>query len=100
MIVEITQEGKVITAVVKGHLDYDSAPEFESQIEPFISVGPVELIFDFISMDYISSAGLRVVLICYNRVIASGGSVVIKNLCEDVRSVFDITGFSNIMGIE
>jgi anti-anti-sigma factor len=51
-------------------------------------------------MEYISSAGLRVVLMAHKCLTAKGGRFIIRNLGKEVRSVFDMTGFSKIMTIE
>jgi anti-anti-sigma factor len=100
MKVEITQAEKVVTATIEGRLDTVTSPELEKELAPFFTEQGVELIMDCTAMEYISSAGLRIVLMAHKLVTANGGRFIIRNLSKEVRSVFDITGFSRILTIE
>ena len=100
MKVEITQAEKVVTATIEGRLDTVTSPELEKELAPFFAEQGVELIMDCTTMEYISSAGLRVVLAAHKTITAKGGCFTIRNINKEVRSVFDMTGFSRILKIE
>ena len=76
-----------------GRLDNSSSPELERAVSEQVDAGVKWIVFDFADMDYISSAGLRVVLIAGKRVRAVSGAVVLAGMCELVREVFEISGF-------
>lgn len=87
--------GAVLTVTVSGRLDTMTAPALEQELTA--SYGEVtELVLDFQNLQYISSAGLRVVLGAHK---AMKGKLVVKNVNQTVMEVFDITGFSNILTI-
>ena len=92
-----TEGGKTILKV-SGRLDTMTAPELESVIKESIK-GAEKLVLDFQDLEYISSAGLRVVLGA-SKAIGNGDAFAVCNLCSDVREIFDITGFSDIITIE
>ncbi len=97
MTIEKKTDGKKLELKVSGRLDTMTAPELESVIKESID-GVEELVLDFKDLEYISSAGLRVVLGARKAMGDSAFSV--RNLCSDVREIFDITGFSDIITIE
>ncbi len=84
---------------IKGRLDTLTAPQLEDALkgEPDETV---KIIFDFSELEYISSAGLRVILTVYKSLKKKGGSCMIRGACEEVREVFLITGFSEFIRIE
>lgn len=100
MKVTITQNANVVEAIIEGRLDTVTSSEFEKQLAPFYQTPGIELILDCNAMEYISSAGLRVVLIAHKSITANGGRFVVSNLSKEVRSVFDMTGFSRILIIK
>ena len=100
MKVEITQKDKNVMVSLEGRLDTVTSTEFDKQIAPFYRFPGIELILDCSAMEYISSAGLRVVLMAHKYLTANAGRFVIRNLSKEVRSVFDMTGFSRILTIE
>lgn len=100
MKVTITQNANVVEATIEGRLDTVTSAEFEKQLAPFYQTPGIELILDCNAMEYISSAGLRVVLIAHKSITANGGRFVVSNLSKEVRSVFDMTGFSRILIIK
>lgn len=100
MKIEITQTADTVIAAIYGRLDTVTSSEFEQTLSPYISIQGVELIMDCSQMEYISSSGLRVVLMAHKSISANGGSFIIRNLSKEVRSVFDITGFSRILKVE
>lgn len=90
-------DGNKLTIAVEGRLDTNTAPELQKEIT---NIGDVdELIFDFSNLVYISSAGLRVLMIA-QKAMSSKGGVKIINASEDVKEIFDITGFSSILTVE
>lgn len=100
MKVEITQHDNNVMASIEGRLDTVTASEFEKRLAEFYQIPGTELVLDCSAMDYISSAGLRVILTVHKCLTAKNGRFVIRNLNKEVRSVFDMTGFSRILTIE
>ena len=91
-------EGERLTLPLSGRLDTNSSPALEAELKQ--SVGGVkELIFDFSGVEYISSAGLRV-LLAAQKVMNRQGSMKLIGVNDDVMEVFEITGFSDILTIE
>lgn len=87
-----------LTLTLDGRLDTTTAPALEAALKR--SVGGVEtLIFDFAGIEYISSAGLRV-LLAAQKVMNRQGSMILRNVNEAVNEVFEITGFCDILTIE
>ena len=100
MKIEITQNIASVVATITGRLDTVTSSEFEKSLAAYFSTPGLELVLDCSAMEYISSAGLRVVLMAHKSLTANGGRFVIRNLSKEVRSVFDMIGFSNILTIE
>lgn len=90
--------GTTLTVEVEGRLDTMTAPELERVLKDSLQ-GITELIFDFDALAYVSSAGLRV-LLSAQKIMNKQGSMVIRNVCEMVMEVFEITGFSDILTVE
>ena len=88
-------EGAKETFTIKGNLDTITSPDLQKELDALYS-SVKELVFDFALLDYISSAGLRVMLTANKKMVASGGSMTIANTKPEVREVFDMTGFSDI----
>jgi len=86
-----TKDGNKLTLAPNGRVDTITAPDLEAAIE---TDGIDELVFDLANVDYISSAGLRVLLSAQKRM--AGKSMQIANSRPAVKEVFDITGFSDI----
>lgn len=96
----ITKElnGTALKIVLEGRLDTMTAPELERELNQ--DLGAVEnLTMDFSRLDYISSAGLRVLLSAHKALSGKGG-MKITNVNEIVQEVFDVTGFADILTIE
>ena len=100
MKVDITQTDTQVMVTLDGRLDTVTSSEFEKSLAPYFSNQGVELILDCASMEYISSAGLRVILMTHKNITGKGGRFIIRNLTKEVRAVFDMTGFSRILTIE
>ncbi len=91
------ENGKVCYAL-EGRLDTTTAPELERELKNDLD-GATRLTLDFSKLDYISSAGLRVLLSAHKAMSRKGGMTV-TNVNEMVREVFEVTGFSDILNIE
>ncbi len=83
---------------IEGRLDTVTAPELEKYIGEIID-GISELVLDFAKLEYISSAGLRV-LLATEKTMAKQGKMVIKNVNDTINEIFEITGFSSVLTIE
>ena len=93
-----TKNDSNLTLALSGRLDTNTAPLLEAELGGNLD-GVTDLVLDFASLEYISSAGLRVILSAQKEMNARG-KMVIKNVCADIMDVFDITGFSDILTIE
>ena len=87
-----------LNIALKGRLDTVTAPKLEAEIKPSLA-DVTELIWDFSDVEYISSAGLRV-LLAAQKIMNKQGNMIIKNVNESVNEVFEITGFVDILTIE
>lgn len=88
----------MLTIALSGRLDTNSSPALEAELKQSVS-GVKELIFDFSEVEYISSAGLRI-LLAAQKVMNRQGSMKLVGVNADVMEVFEITGFSDILTIE
>lgn len=92
-------DGDKLIANVEGRLDTITAPQLEKELaDVFADIK--HLVFDLEKLEYMSSAGLRVMLSTHKKMLAAGGDLVIKNANEDIMEVFDITGFMDVLNIE
>jgi len=82
-----------------GHLDTNTAPEAQEALDRVVEGGGQKVVIDCTALDYISSAGLRVLLGIVKRLDGVGGSFHLFGLNESVREVLDISGFSMILKI-
>ena len=89
------QDGKMV-AILEGTLDTAAAPETEKAMSPLNNVNDKDIILDCTDLAYISSSGLRIFLAILQNARGKGHHVYIKGINDSVRSVFTITGFSNI----
>ena len=92
-------EGEKLTVALEGRLDTLTAPELEESLSSALE-GIKELVLDLSGLEYLSSAGLRVVLSTFKTVSAAEGKMTICNANEMVSKVFELTGFGNIIAIE
>ena len=93
-----SQNGTQLNIAVEGRMDTTTAPELEKELRESLD-GVTELTLDFSKLDYISSAGLRVLLSAH-KTMRDKGSMKVTNVNEIVQEVFDVTGFSDILTIE
>ena len=99
MEVKISQTPDSIEVAIIGRLDTLTAPELDQTLKPIIATTDL-LIFECADLEYVSSSGLRVILFTQKMQSAAGKKFLIRNLNIEVRSVFDLTGFSKIITIE
>lgn len=92
------KDGKTLAIELEGRLDTVSAPQLEAELKTDLN-GTEILIFDFSGLEYLSSAGLRV-LLSAQKVMNRQGEMKIKNVNSVIMDIFEITGFTEIMTIE
>ena len=92
------KDGASLLIELEGRLDTTTAPQLEDKINGGLE-GVSQLTFDLNSLEYISSAGLRV-LLSAQKVMNKQGTMVVKNASEEVQEIFDVTGFSDIFTIQ
>ena len=98
MTIEKKIENGNVTLIVAGRLDTTTAPELEKTLDNVLD-GTKELVFDMTNLEYISSAGLRVILNAQKAMNAQG-SMKLTGVNDSIMEVFDITGFLDILTIE
>lgn len=98
MTISKTKENNKLTVTVEGRLDTTTAPELEGELKTGLD-GVTEFVLDFANLEYISSAGLRVVLSAQKQMNKQGSMKVI-NVGPEIKEIFDVTGFSDILTIE
>jgi len=92
-------ENQVAVITIAGRLDGVTAPECEKKMREVVSNGARLIIIDFGNLEYISSAGLRSILLTAKLINEKEGKLSLANVEGNVRSVFDMSGFSNIFKI-
>ena len=98
MTIEIKRNAEETIIELVGRLDTATAPALDKTISNDIE-GTKNLVLDFKSLEYISSAGLRV-LLSAQKMMQKVGSMKVTNVCEEVMEVFEMTGFADILTIE
>lgn len=98
MVINKNLDNDKLTISVEGRLDTVTAPELDEVIKNSLE-GIAELIFDFEKLEYISSAGLRVILSAQKQMNKQGSMKVI-NSGDEIKEIFDVTGFTDIITIE
>ncbi|MEG1711112.1 MAG: STAS domain-containing protein [Clostridia bacterium] len=93
-----TINGTNLTLALSGRLDTMTSPQFEGEVKDSIA-NATYLVLDFAALDYLSSAGLRVIL-ATQKIMNKQGKMVVKNVNETIMEVFEITGFADILTIE
>ena len=98
MIINKKQDGSALVVALEGRLDTTTAPELEQELKNSLD-GVTDLTLDLAKLDYISSAGLRVLLSAHKTMMKQG-QMKVTNASEIVKEVFDVTGFCDILKIE
>ena len=98
MTINKTQNESALVIALEGRLDTVTAPQLEKELIASLD-GVTSLTFDFAELEYISSAGLRVLLSAQKKMNAKG-EMKVKNVNETIMEIFEVTGFSDILTIE
>ena len=98
MTIEKNLNGAELIVKVVGRLDTSTAPELEASLKESFD-GLEKLVLDFASLEYLSSAGLRVLLQA-QKTMNKQGEMIVKNVNETVSEIFEVTGFSDVLTIE
>lgn len=99
MNITLEEKDGVAVARFEGNLDTNTAPEAQERLDEVIAQGTSKVLVDFEALDYISSAGLRVLLATAKKLRGSGGNLRLCGLNETVNEVFEISGFSTIFAV-
>lgn len=98
MTIEKNLTGTELTITLIGRLDTTTAPQLEAELNASLP-GVESLALDFASLEYLSSAGLRV-LLAAQKTMNKQGKMVVRNVNETIAEIFDVTGFCDILTIE
>jgi len=96
---ELKREDNFLIAGLSGRMDAITATDFTTQLEKWIAEGQKNFTVDCSQLDYISSAGLRAILIIAKQLTTTGGKLQLAALQESVQTVFEISGFNKIIPI-
>lgn len=91
--------GNIAVVKVEGRMDTVSAPQFEKSMQEWMGQGHKDFVVDLSRLDYISSSGLRSVLVVAKKAQAAGGCMACCSVQGVVKKVFEVSGFSNILPI-
>ena len=92
-------EDGILTVVIEGRIDTQTAPELEAELRDSLE-GVKELVLDFTNVSYISSAGLRTVVTAQNWMDNADGSMKITGVSKNILNIFKVTGFDSFLNIE
>ncbi len=96
----ILEQDERIVAVLEGELDTAAAQEVETALQPLFSISSRDIIFDCANLDYIASSGLRIMLSILKSAKANGHKVVLKDVNDEIKNVFKLTGFISLFDFE
>lgn len=96
----ILEQDERIVAVLEGELDTAAAQEVEAALQPLFSNSSRDVIFDCANLDYIASSGLRIMLSILKSAKANGHKVVLKDVNDEIKNVFKLTGFISLFDFE
>ncbi len=99
MEITVSDAGGVKVIRIEGHLDTQTSPDAQAQLTQLIDQGATRIVVNFEKLDYISSAGLRILLAAAKRLKGNSGELRICGLNEVVQEVFDISGFTTILAV-
>ncbi len=99
MNIQIKQEGEIMVVSASGKIDAMTAPAFESSLTDLIDKGRLKLVLDLGGVEYISSAGLRVILASAKALKGKNGKMLLAGPRGPVKEVFDISGFGSVFDI-
>lgn len=99
MEIKIQQEETVTTITLIGRLDTITSGELEKAVAPLLAP-QLNLVLECTDLSYVSSSGLRIILMLHKKITASRGTFILRHVCTDIKTVFDMTGFSKLLRIE
>ena len=99
MQINVLQEGTPFIFGIEGRLDTNTSPQLEEYAGDLYAKGTTDIVVDMSKCEFVSSAGLRVIVAMQKRA-ATGGSLVFRSVVPDVMDVFTMTGFDNILTFE
>ncbi|MDR3171844.1 MAG: STAS domain-containing protein [Treponema sp.] len=94
-----TQTDDTVTLAVSGKLSAATAGELDAAVAASIAASN-KLVIDFKEVSYLASAGLRILISTHKKLTAKHGSFTLRNVCESVREVFEITGLDDVFDIQ
>lgn len=100
MQIDVSEDQGVHVVTLNGKLDTATSPETESRLRDVVGGGASKIVIDFQNVDFVSSAGLRVLLATAKMLRGSGGEMRVCGLNEVVQEVFDISGFSSLLSVQ
>ena len=99
MNLEIKETDGILTGVLSGYIDTATSEQVGQEMEPLLKQANCAIEIDCSKLEYISSSGLRLLLSLRKQVAADGGSLVIRNINDEIRKVFTLTGFFKLFDI-
>jgi anti-anti-sigma factor len=99
MIIEKTFENGEVVVTLDGRLESNTSPQLEAELKPIWEEGQYDILLDLKKLNYVSSAGLRVLLKAHKSTKAKNKTMTIKGSNESIREVFDISGLSGVFVI-
>ena len=99
MNLEIKEIDGILTGVLSGYIDTATSEQVGQEMEPLLKQANRAIEIDCSKLEYISSSGLRLLLALRKQVAADGGSLVIRNINDEIRKVFTLTGFFKLFDI-
>ncbi|MBR5729622.1 MAG: STAS domain-containing protein [Prevotella sp.] len=99
MNLEIEEKDGILIGSLSGYIDTVTSEQVGKEMEPLLAQANRDIEIDCSQLEYISSSGLRLLLSLRKRVAADGGSLVIKNINDEIRKVFTLTGFFKLFDI-
>jgi anti-anti-sigma factor len=97
-ILALKKDNATVISVI-GRLDATTTPEYEQKFNELVATGHKIFVIDFIGLEYISSAGLKGILVTEKAIKAAGGMITFANIRKTVKDVFDISGFKTIFQV-
>lgn len=100
MEIKIGKDDNKTIVSLKGRLDTITSGDLEREMTPLLAEAGTDLILECKDLEYVSSTGLRIILMVHKKLTAGGGSFVLRHVAPSIRSVFDMTGFTSLLTIE
>jgi len=99
MVSVISDADGIVVISLPRRFDLDSAASIENELKPVLGQHPAQVLFDFSKTEYISSAGVRVLLASVRSIKGGGGTAALSSLCRQVTYILEIAGFTKIFTI-